>query len=142
MMNNPVFRRCYEIRCLEWFHTIQITDEHVVPDNVLPNERRLGSFINAQATFKGDRPVPLGGLAAAPKAPGVSRPFSPAAPQRKARRVVPTPGAGYSTGSRVSSSQSSWYPDENHQRGTAPCSSATPIFQSRQSSWGMADHSN
>eukprot|EP00972_Heterocapsa_arctica_P081849 12061876-Heterocapsa_arctica.AAC.1 len=113
MMNNPVFRRCYEVRCIEWFHTNHVTDEHVVPDNALTNERRMGSFIAAQTTFMGDReltgarPVPLGGLAAAPKAPGVPRPVSPAAPPLKARRVAPTPGAGYSTGSRASSSQSS-----------------------------------
>eukprot|EP00972_Heterocapsa_arctica_P068513 10122910-Heterocapsa_arctica.AAC.1 len=73
----------------------------------------MGSFISAQSTFKGDReltgarPVPLGGLAAAPKAPGVSRPVSPIAPPRKARRVADTTGAGYNTGSRASSSHSS-----------------------------------
>eukprot|EP00972_Heterocapsa_arctica_P055040 8116502-Heterocapsa_arctica.AAC.1 len=79
MTENPVFSNCYETRCLEWFHTTRPTDEHLVPDNALPNDRRLGSYLAAKAMLLGAAPVPVTGMEAAPKAkgPGASRPTSP-----------------------------------------------------------------
>eukprot|EP00972_Heterocapsa_arctica_P004775 707641-Heterocapsa_arctica.AAC.1 len=67
MMTNPVFRRAFEARCIEWFGTITPTDAHLVPDNPVPDLRRLGSFIAAKATIAAPLPVSLGRLAAAPK---------------------------------------------------------------------------
>eukprot|EP00972_Heterocapsa_arctica_P101903 15014043-Heterocapsa_arctica.AAC.1 len=39
MTTNPVFNKCYETRCFEWFHTTKPTDEHLVLDNAVPNEK-------------------------------------------------------------------------------------------------------
>eukprot|EP00972_Heterocapsa_arctica_P072015 10636270-Heterocapsa_arctica.AAC.1 len=60
MMTNPIFRAAYEIRCLEWFGGPP-TDAHLVPDNPIPNTARMGSYLQAKATF-GVQSVPLEGL--------------------------------------------------------------------------------
>eukprot|EP00972_Heterocapsa_arctica_P081582 12026591-Heterocapsa_arctica.AAC.1 len=62
MNANPVFDRCYKIRCLEWFGVERPTDEHLVPDNPAVNKARVGAYLQAKAQF-GLPPVPLGRLA-------------------------------------------------------------------------------
>eukprot|EP00972_Heterocapsa_arctica_P079100 11661287-Heterocapsa_arctica.AAC.2 len=66
MTENPLFNHCYKTRCLHWFKTTEPTDAHVVPDNFLTNERRLGSFLVARELLAVPGPVPVTGLVAGP----------------------------------------------------------------------------
>eukprot|EP00972_Heterocapsa_arctica_P005803 857369-Heterocapsa_arctica.AAC.1 len=59
----------------------------MVPSNPATNVARHGSYIAAKAAFGCSHVVPLGGLASTARGSGDSRPVSPAAGPRKARRT-------------------------------------------------------
>eukprot|EP00972_Heterocapsa_arctica_P103726 15287162-Heterocapsa_arctica.AAC.1 len=62
MTENLLYDLAYKTRCFQGFHTTTPTDEHLVPDNILTNERRLGSYIAAKAVLGATAPVPVTGL--------------------------------------------------------------------------------
>eukprot|EP00972_Heterocapsa_arctica_P085797 12643884-Heterocapsa_arctica.AAC.1 len=82
---NPLFAECCRVRCMQWWGTTKPTDEHVVADNILSNQRRIGSWKAArQMLTQADAEASAVHATTSSKAsgtrpttPSVSRPASP-----------------------------------------------------------------
>eukprot|EP00972_Heterocapsa_arctica_P061881 9122076-Heterocapsa_arctica.AAC.1 len=79
---------------MQWWGTTKPTDEQIVADNILSNQRRIGSWRAAREMLtQADAEEGAVRATASSKAPGVrpitpsvSRPASPSGESRKARR--------------------------------------------------------